>query len=485
MSTDNLDKKKVAETENTKMFRSRFDIFVLNALADESCEGYGYDVVNYIQNKTKGHYKIKTFSTVYNTLKRLEEQNLVVSHKGGNESNGASRVYYSLTDEGREYLERDKVEYKYLRTLLDNLLTDEDFDLDREEIPYSASTLKPLTKRTKVASDLENAQVINYQPSDEVAVDVDSNVTSNEVIDNNDDNVTQVLATAIPQTIDNSNAKQIESIVRPAATVKKIKEEPNNNYKVVMERITKPVFDAQKAAKREQKLKNAPIQSVNANVKVIKKEIPTAKSATVQQSKVVSPTIAIVKDNDKTAKTLNVPKTKLEEYNSVLRNEGYTLRTYTNTTASSTNNAQVNTASSSKYVFINKLLRDSVVLSALFCIITLLVLYLTRSVFEFSIPALITIGAISIAAALVFVVIWFQKPEKRKKDNLNIKALNAITVAIFLVVVMLDLIISLLIPNGHSLNSPQVYSPIIIATTVPFFGLVFTLLYKSGNYFKK
>lgn len=484
MSTDNLDKKKVAETENTKMFRSRFDIFVLNALADESCEGYGYDVVNYIQNKTKGHYKIKTFSTVYNTLKRLEEQNLVVSHKGGNESNGASRVYYSLTDEGREYLERDKVEYKYLRTLLDNLLTDEDFDLDREEIPYSASTLKPLTKRTKVASDLENTQVINYQPSEEVVIDVDSNVTSSEVIDNNGDNATQVLVTAIPEVVDNSNVKQTENIVRPAAIVKKIKEEPNNNYKVVMERITKPVFDAQKAAKREQKLKNAPIQSVNANVKVIKKEIPTVKS-TVVQSKVVSPTVATVRDNDKTAKTLNVPKTKLEEYNSILRNEGYTLRTYTNTTASSTNNAQVNTASSSKYVFINKLLRDSVVLSALFCIITLLVLYLTRSVFEFSIPALITIGAISIAAALVFVVIWFQKPEKRKKDNLNIKALNAITVAIFLVVVMLDLIISLLIPNGHSLNSPQVYSPIIIATTVPFFGLVFTLLYKSGNYFKK
>lgn len=483
MSIDNIDKKKVAETENTKMFRSRFDIFVLNALADESCEGYGYDVVNYIQNKTKGHYKIKTFSTVYNTLKRLEEQNLVISHKGGNESNGASRVYYSLTDEGREYLERDKVEYKYLRTLLDNLLTDEDFDLDREEIPYSASTLKPLTKRTKVASDLENTQVIDYQPTEEVVIDdVDSNVTSSEIIAN-DDNYTQDSATTIDEVVSTNNYQPVESFVRPIVA-KKIKEESNNNYKVVMERITKPVFEAQKAAKREQKLKNAPIQGSNTNVKVTKKEIPTVKSTAVQQTKVVPPTIALVKDSDKTAKTLNVPKTKLEEYNSVLRNEGYTLRTYTNTTASATNNTLVNTTTS-KYVFINKLLRDSVVLSTLFCIITLLVLYLTRSVFEFPTPALITIGAISIAVALVFVVIWFQKPEKRKKDNINIKALNAITVAIFLVVVMLDLIISLLIPNGHSLNSPQVYSPIIIATTVPFFGLVFTLLYKSSNYFKK
>ena len=64
-------KVKVTETENTKMFRSRFDIFVLNALNDKECEGYGYDVVNYIQTKTKGHYKIKTFSTIYNTLKSL------------------------------------------------------------------------------------------------------------------------------------------------------------------------------------------------------------------------------------------------------------------------------------------------------------------------------------------------------------------------------------------------------------------------------
>ena len=134
--------------ENKKMFRARFDIFVLNALADKNGASYGYDVINYIQTKTKGHYKIKTFSTIYNTLKRLEEQGFVVSGKGDGETNGAARVYYTLTDEGKEYLEENKQEYKYLRTLLDNLLTDEDFDLDNEEIPYNASTLKPLTKRT-------------------------------------------------------------------------------------------------------------------------------------------------------------------------------------------------------------------------------------------------------------------------------------------------------------------------------------------------
>jgi DNA-binding PadR family transcriptional regulator len=59
--------------------------------------------------------------------------------RGGNESNGATRVYYTLTDEGRAYLEEDKLEYKYLRTLLDNLLTDEDFDLDKEQVPFQAA----------------------------------------------------------------------------------------------------------------------------------------------------------------------------------------------------------------------------------------------------------------------------------------------------------------------------------------------------------
>ena len=142
-------RKKAAESENKKMFRSRFDIFVLNALEDKDGASYGYDVINYIQNRTKGHYKIKTFSTIYNTLKRLEEQNFVVSGAGDGETNGAARVYYTLTPEGRKYLEDNKQEYKYLRTLLDNLLTDEDFDLDNEEAPYKAGDLKPFTKRNR------------------------------------------------------------------------------------------------------------------------------------------------------------------------------------------------------------------------------------------------------------------------------------------------------------------------------------------------
>ncbi len=475
MTTENFDRKKVAETENTKMFRSRFDIFVLNALADESCEGYGYDVVNYIQNKTKGHYKIKTFSTVYNTLKRLEEQNLVISHKGGGESNGASRVYYSLTEEGRQYLERDKVEYKYLRTLLDNLLTDEDFDLDKEEIPYSASTLKPLTKRGNKAT--ESTQVVNYTQTDvnvEDPQDVEEIVVESSSVVNDCDTNLSTISQTLP------NNQSAENVITRSTLIKNPREENNNAYKLVMEKITKPVFDTQKATRREQKVKNVSIQSPV----VARKETTQQQAVTQSNRDAMLAAKVTTKDTNVPPKTTANQRTKLEEYNSVLRNEGYTLRTY-NSSSVTANNSGNTPLVSTKYVFINKILRDSMVLSALFCIITLLVLYLTRTVFEFPTSALIAIGAVAVAIALVGVIIWFQKPDKRKKDNVNVKALNAITIAIFLVVVMLDLIISLLIPNGYSLNSPKVYAPAIVATTIPFFGLVFTLLYKSGNYFKK
>lgn len=435
-------KKKSADNDNKKMFRSRFDIFVLNALDDESCEGYGYDVVNYIQTKTKGHYKIKTFSTVYNTLKRLEEQNLVISHKGGTESNGAVRTYYSLTDEGKEYLENDKREYRYLRTLLDNLLTDEDFDLDAEEVPYSASTLKPLTKRAR-DNDGVNLSISDAQPVEELTSEVVASIS-------NTNDVEEV----VPSVVLNNKI----------ASDKLIKKSDDKSYKLVMEKITKPVFDAQKLAKKEQSALQKP-KTVYTN-KAVKKVITTAEKP-VQISPNVKPTKNIVESS----------KSSVDEYTNLLKSEGYVLKSY--------NNTPINTEKKVKYVFINKILRDSVILTSLFVIMTLLILFLCKDVFNFPNAGIFSVGGVAIALALVMTIIWLRKPEKRIKDKINLKLLNSVCIAIFLVFFVLDLIVALLIPNGKSLNSPQIYSPIIIATSVLFFGTIFSILYKTENYFQK
>lgn len=459
---DELDnKKKLADSENKKMFRSRFDLFVLNALEDnKDGASYGYDVINYIQNKTKGHYKIKTFSTIYNTLKRLEEQNYVVSGKGDGETNGATRVYYTLTPEGRNYLEENKQEYKYMRTLLDNLLTDEDFDLDNEEAPFRATDLKPFTKRnrtdTGVVSDngngfdnIDDESVPSY-PTDE---DVSPAVQDVAPIP------TETVLTVAPL----SDKKPSENNPQPFVPPKK--KPVSNEYKLIFEKLTAPVINSApkkaSASRTTARPKNKP--AVRPSVAESNR---TEKKATKENANAeVAATVAV-----------NVEENNIEKFRNSLRSEGYALNTYRGTKS---------VVSSVKYVYVNKLMRDVVALSALYMIITLLVLYLLRSTFEFTLTAMLVCGSLALACALIVALIWFRNPEKRRKDTVNLKVINAICIGFFTVFFMVDLIVSLLIPNGKGLNSPSVYSPVIVASTSVFFGIIFSILYKSENYFQK
>ncbi len=481
-------KVKVTETENTKMFRSRFDIFVLNALNDKECEGYGYDVVNYIQTKTKGHYKIKTFSTIYNTLKRLEEQGLVVSHIGGDESNGATRRYYTLTEEGKKFLEQDKKEYVYLRTLLDNLLTDEDFDLDRDEVPYSASVLKPLTKRNSQASnalDDANAGVSDEETSRFDEVDDDTPpiaaTTSNaQTVTPTIDfvNTTQTQSASGAQKPSANNAKPLSGNNEPPIPPRQ-PEPPkpkarkyNNDYKAVFTRITKPVFEggADSAGNNNSDTRVANSNASTATAKNV------ANSTAVKNG--VSEAAATVQSEVSPSSTVTVSTNDtIESFKSSLRNEGYSLNMTTSEVTSE------NGRKKTRFVFFNRIMRDSVVLTTLYTIITLLIVFLCKKQFAVKNEILFVIGGLSLAVSLIFAAIWFKSPDARKKDIVKLPLLNLCCVGVFLVITVITLITNVL--NGISLASPIVYSPLIIGSAVVFYGVIFSILYKTENYFQK
>ena len=468
-------KKKTAESENKKMFRSRFDIFVLNALNDKDGASYGYDVINYIQSKTKGHYKIKTFSTIYNTLKRLEEQKYVISGKGDGETNGAARVYYTLTPEGRAYLEESKEEYKYLRTLLDNLLTDEDFDLENNDAPYNASALKPLTKRTRSDSMDESdnlSHVRQEQQEETLQSSLPDNQDELEAAAAVSEMTSEVDTKVIPSDITvfsrenvgndvvlQNNAENNTDVPLPVKRVTKKNSVPVPDYKSVISRITAQTFTEKTPKTQSIKQSDAIIQSnVDNNKNVIGSEIkqePVNQTFTPKESPV----------------TFQTETTNLEKFRVGIRSEGYAFNSY-----------KPKNATSTKFLYVNKLLRDSVVLSSLYFIICILVLFLLRKTFEFSLTALLVCGGIALSVALVSALIWFRNPDKRKKDTINIKIINLACVGIFTVFFMVDLIVALLIPSGKGLSSPATYSPVIAASVSLFYGIIFTVLYKTDNY---
>lgn len=129
---------------NSDLIRGNVTTIILGSLQGQ--DRYGYEILKEIEDKSNGHYVLKQ-ATLYNQLKRLEKQGLVSSYDGDpDDTGGGKRRYYALTKEGKAYLEKETNEYEYSRTILDNLLSSNEFDFTKE-IPFDASELRPYAKR--------------------------------------------------------------------------------------------------------------------------------------------------------------------------------------------------------------------------------------------------------------------------------------------------------------------------------------------------
>lgn len=73
---------------------------ILHTLKDKDC--YGYEIIKILERKSQGAFVLKE-PTLYSVLKRLERATYLTSY-WGDETNGARRRYYSLTEAGAEYV---------------------------------------------------------------------------------------------------------------------------------------------------------------------------------------------------------------------------------------------------------------------------------------------------------------------------------------------------------------------------------------------
>lgn len=119
---NNEDKNK--KSISADLIRGHINTIILRSLFEG--DRYGYDIINEIEQKSHGQYTLKQ-PTLYSALKRLEAQGYIKSYWGG-VSNGGRRRYFSLTDEGRDVVKQNQSEWEYSRTIIDNLISDEEFD---------------------------------------------------------------------------------------------------------------------------------------------------------------------------------------------------------------------------------------------------------------------------------------------------------------------------------------------------------------------
>ena len=99
--------------------RGYTDTIILAQLLRE--DSYGYEINKNIRQRTNGDYEFKE-ATLYIAFKRLEQNGLITSYWGDEESS-ARRRYYAITEAGRERWEERTREWKETRALLDALLS--------------------------------------------------------------------------------------------------------------------------------------------------------------------------------------------------------------------------------------------------------------------------------------------------------------------------------------------------------------------------
>lgn len=103
------------------IIRGHIDVIILSLIRDKDM--YGYEVYKEVITRTASLYELKEPS-LYSAFRRLEAAGYIRSY-WGEESLGARRKYYSITEVGREYFICSRSEWKKIKSVLDMLIGDE------------------------------------------------------------------------------------------------------------------------------------------------------------------------------------------------------------------------------------------------------------------------------------------------------------------------------------------------------------------------
>ncbi len=121
----------MSKTINSDLIRGNINTIILKSLYEG--DRYGYDIIKEIEEKSHGQYILKQ-PTLYSCLKRLENQGFITAY-WGEQTNGGRRKYYTLTEMGRQVFVQYQDEYEFSRTIIDQLISERDYDLNSIDHP--------------------------------------------------------------------------------------------------------------------------------------------------------------------------------------------------------------------------------------------------------------------------------------------------------------------------------------------------------------
>ena len=100
------------------IIRGNTEMIILAQLLEH--DSYGYEINKAIRDRSGGSYEAKE-GTLYTAFRRLEQAGYIRSY-WGDESAGARRRYYAITDEGRTFYNDNKTEWQRIKHIIDCLI---------------------------------------------------------------------------------------------------------------------------------------------------------------------------------------------------------------------------------------------------------------------------------------------------------------------------------------------------------------------------
>lgn len=100
------------------LIRGHTDTIIMAHLYQK--DSYGYEINKAIQESSEGQYELKD-ATLYGAFRRLEKNGYIISY-WGDETTGARRKYYHITDKGKLFFEESRTEWDRTKNLIDLLI---------------------------------------------------------------------------------------------------------------------------------------------------------------------------------------------------------------------------------------------------------------------------------------------------------------------------------------------------------------------------
>ena len=82
---------------------------------------YGYEISHMISEVSGGEIDIKD-ATIYIAFRRMEDGGLIKAYWGNDDTGGARRRYYSITEKGKEYYKAKSSEWLKINRILMKLI---------------------------------------------------------------------------------------------------------------------------------------------------------------------------------------------------------------------------------------------------------------------------------------------------------------------------------------------------------------------------